>query len=281
MTDHFPLNYTHNAHTVSDVIASVADALNRDRVSRGLLSNFTEGKIERGEAYMNGTRTLILHCRPLMQAREQKNVRTTYNQVRDAKAKLDTNVSVWKYPKARKFKRLSKEAYQSVKRESNRVVDDRVVGPLDETDPSAGTRPSSPEESDSTDPPAGAPAAPEEPDGLRSAGVPPAAEEPDRTDPSAGESPGTPEEPDTPPPHDPDSHAAAPSNIDESIEDIETTLPSGAEHVHSDTPYQTPSPHQGVDFLSANPAGLTGGAHEIESMSGVDMYGSDSEAGAY
>jgi hypothetical protein len=80
MTDYFPPNYTHNAHTVSDVIASVADTLNRDRVSRGFRRIFTEGTIERGEAYMNGTRTLIQHCRPLMQAREQKNVRTTYNQ---------------------------------------------------------------------------------------------------------------------------------------------------------------------------------------------------------
>jgi hypothetical protein len=80
MTDYLPSNHPHNAHTASDVIANVADDLNRDRHSRGIRRIFTEGKIERGEAYMNGTRTLLRHCRPLMQVHAQKNVRTTYDE---------------------------------------------------------------------------------------------------------------------------------------------------------------------------------------------------------
>lgn len=80
MTDHFPPNYTHT-QTVSDVIAGVAERLNRDRRERGFRKSLTaEGKIERGEAYKNETRTLMQHCRPLMQVGERKKVTTVYNQ---------------------------------------------------------------------------------------------------------------------------------------------------------------------------------------------------------
>jgi hypothetical protein len=53
-----------------------------------------------------------------------------------------------------------------------------------------------------------------------------------------------------------------------------------AQDVPEETQSPPPSPYQGVGFLSANPAALTGRSHEIGSLCSVDVFGSDSEAGA-
>ncbi|KAH9168181.1 hypothetical protein EDB89DRAFT_1629378 [Lactarius sanguifluus] len=209
MTDYLPSNYT---KTITDV----ADYIDRGRRSGGLWRSFTSQQIiRRGEAYMGGSRTLLDQYHPVMDPGDERISRVAYNQARDARDKLETsNVSGFqKRRKAKKFKGLSKAGYQTVKRASDRGLDNSVVGPRGAggTDPPVppGASPTTPEDSDGTDTPE---SSPEEPNGtgppgrtgsvalsVSTHGIFP-----------AGVPPATPEELDTrPPPHDPstDSHA--------------------------------------------------------------------------
>jgi len=76
MTDTLPPNYSHATRTVSDV----ADNLKSARRSGGLLAKTTSGLIQRGEAYMDGSRILMQECLPLMNPDDNRTVKTVYNE---------------------------------------------------------------------------------------------------------------------------------------------------------------------------------------------------------
>jgi len=189
MTDYIPPDYDR----ILRIKSEVADDLKRAHRFGGLWRKLPGGQKELGEAYLDGSRKLILHCRPLMDPDEQDNVEDAYNAARDKKEKLHASgVSVVRgFRVAREFKRLSKESYHTTKKASDRALDNKVVGPLCRTDPPAGAPPATPRESDGAYPP---------------------------------------EEPDRPPPHDPftDLHSAASGSQSRWMQDIEMmTLPSG------------------------------------------------------
>ena len=75
MSDHPPLDYDQ----INRIIFEVADNLKRTGRLGGLWRKLPGGRIERGEAYLNGSRTLILHCWPLMNRSDHDNSQTAYN----------------------------------------------------------------------------------------------------------------------------------------------------------------------------------------------------------
>ncbi|KAH9033888.1 hypothetical protein EDB85DRAFT_1041667 [Lactarius pseudohatsudake] len=178
MTDYIPPEYSQVDRIISDAADNISRARRR---SGGLLRRLPGRQKELGEAYMKESRTLYLHCRSLMEAIDQDNAQAAYNVARDKRENMYTGrVSIRRtFRDAKEFKGLSKEAYLTTKKASDRALDNNILGPLGRTDPPAGAPPATPEEPDGTDPPDGAP-------------------------------PATPEEPDAPPPHNPciDPHAA-------------------------------------------------------------------------
>ncbi|KAH8989691.1 hypothetical protein EDB92DRAFT_1867046 [Lactarius akahatsu] len=176
MTDYLPPNYAQMVRTVADV----ANNINQPPRFGVLRRNLTNGQMQRGETYMDGSRILYQECRPLIKPNDLGVVRAKYMIASDAKTALDASnlPGIQKFWETRKFKRLSKDAYQTTKRASDRALDISLLESSGITDPPAGAPPATPQGLDGTDPPAGVP-------------------------------PATPQEPDTPPSHDPcaDSHA--------------------------------------------------------------------------
>ena len=66
-----------HAH-VTAVDSDVADKLQRGRLSGGIRSEFTDGQIQNGEAYMDGLRILLQNSSPLMSRFSAENIKQQY-----------------------------------------------------------------------------------------------------------------------------------------------------------------------------------------------------------
>ena len=64
---------------INRIISEVTNDLKRTGRIGGLWKKLPSGRIERGEAYMNGSHTLILHCHPLMNPDDHVNSQAAYN----------------------------------------------------------------------------------------------------------------------------------------------------------------------------------------------------------
>jgi hypothetical protein len=73
MSNNLPPNHRQASITLSEV----AESIDRSRLS--FRRRFTiNGQIQRGEAYMDGSRILIHECRPLMNKRDEVVVLTQF-----------------------------------------------------------------------------------------------------------------------------------------------------------------------------------------------------------
>lgn len=74
MTDNLP-----NCIQITQAIAEVDDKL-KSRPFGGFWRIFPGGQLRLGQDYMNGTRSVILHCRPLMNPGDLDYVNNAYNE---------------------------------------------------------------------------------------------------------------------------------------------------------------------------------------------------------